>query len=58
MRPVVSDWTTVVVGNWNLATLNPTWIAREVREVAEVEIEALIGPSIPDFRYSHMGSPK
>ena len=47
MRPVLEDWTIVVVGSWNVAILNPDWIGREMMNLQEVEIELIIGQNRP-----------
>jgi hypothetical protein len=53
MLPAISDWTVVIPGSWNVAILNPNWVATELFQTAEVQVEIrILGPEF-EFRYRH-----
>lgn len=43
MKPNINDWTIVIVGNWNVAILNPDWVAEKVFEEEEITVEVMFG---------------
>jgi hypothetical protein len=50
VTPNISDWTIVIVGSWNVAILNPDWVAQEVFEQNQISVEVLFGPGQAGFK--------
>lgn len=53
MKPVITDWTTVLVGSWNLAILNPGWAAAEIFQVETIQVDMAVGGMLSSLRYVH-----
>lgn len=53
MQPVAEDYTIVIPGNWNLAILNPDWIARTLFQAEGVEAQITIVAGTTSLRYRH-----
>lgn len=50
MKPRAADWTIVIAGSWNLAILNPQWVATHLFETKDVALEVMIGEGLPRLR--------
>jgi hypothetical protein len=50
MKPMLDEWTIVVVGSWNIAILNPEWVGREMLSSQEIEVELLFGAVRPQVK--------
>jgi hypothetical protein len=51
MKNVLDDRTIVLVGSWNVAILNPDWVARELFGVDTVEAQILIAEGQTSLKY-------
>jgi hypothetical protein len=51
IRPILPEWTVVVVGQWNPAIFSPDWVARELLHVTVIETQLAAGPQITGVRY-------
>lgn len=47
IEPVRADWTIVVVGKWNVAIFNPSWLSANVFEKPELGVEVNLEPELP-----------
>jgi hypothetical protein len=52
LKPILDQWTIVIVGSWNLAILHPEWVGNQLLELPEVEVEMVVGPIRPQYRIS------
>lgn len=55
MKIVANECTIVVIGSWNLAILNPEWLAVNIFRETEVDVEFLIGGARPQIRVAKGG---
>ncbi|KAB2911413.1 MAG: hypothetical protein F9K29_22580 [Hyphomicrobiaceae bacterium] len=53
MRDVLQDRTIVLLGSWNMAILNPGWIAKELFEADGIEAEIAIAEGRTRLKYRH-----
>ena len=53
MKPIVTEWTIVTVGSWNLAILSPDWFARKVFGTNQIEVELVLENLSPRLRFLH-----
>jgi hypothetical protein len=53
MKAVSGDWTIVLAGSWNMAILNPSWMAREIFCADPITVEVVVGEGTLALRYSH-----
>ena len=51
MKNVLDDRTIVLVGSWNVAILNPDWVARDLFGVNAVEAQILIADGQTSLKY-------
>lgn len=51
MVPNLSDWTVVMVGQWNPAIFTPDWVAHNLLHVENVEAQLAVGPLTTNVRY-------
>ena len=42
MKPLLADWSIVLVGSWNIAILNPEWLGENVFKEAQFGAEILL----------------
>lgn len=52
MRANIDDWTMVIVGDWNVRLLTPEWVAKNLFEGKEIQVEALLRPGDQHLRYN------
>jgi hypothetical protein len=45
LKPVQDGWNVVIVGAWNVAILNPDWVAINVFNREPIKLEVQLGPS-------------
>ena len=50
MLPLASEWSIVIAGSWNLAILNPEWLAKKIFCKDEVEVELVLVGTRPTIR--------
>lgn len=43
MKPNINEWTIVIVGNWNVAILNPDWVSENIFEESVINVEVIFG---------------
>lgn len=55
MKPVPEARTIVLAGSWNLAILNPNWVAEQIFRAEGVEVEIVVSEAQTRLRYSHDG---
>lgn len=53
MRSVLAQRTIVLVGSWNLAILNPGWVAEVIFEAAGVEAELIVADAGMRVKFNH-----
>lgn len=53
MQAAVDHWTIVIAGSWNVAILNPDWIAQKIFKTTEVELELLVQGLTQNIRITH-----
>ena len=53
MKPIVTEWTVVAVGSWNLAILNPDWFAKNVFDINQLNVELILENFAPRLRFVH-----
>ncbi|ESZ24251.1 hypothetical protein [Mesorhizobium sp. L2C084A000] len=53
MKPIVTEWTVVAVGSWNLAILNPDWFAKNVFDTNQLNVELILENFAPRLRFVH-----
>lgn len=51
MKILLSEWSHVIVGSWNLAILNPQWVGTELFGGEQIDVEMEIGAARPSIRY-------
>lgn len=51
MKPILTDWTLVLAGSWNVAILNPDWLSRLVFNEKQFEAEMIIEGVRPQMRF-------
>lgn len=51
MKPHIEEWNHVLVGQWNLAILNPDWLNANVFQNTQIGIELLFGLIQPQMKY-------
>lgn len=51
IRPNLSEWTVVVVGQWNPAVFSPEWVASHLLQVNPIETHLAMGPLGGGVRY-------
>jgi hypothetical protein len=51
IRPNPSEWTVVVVGNWNPAIFSPNWVAQHLLNVTVIETQLSAGPQVSGLKY-------
>lgn len=51
MRPLLSNWTVVVVGDWNPRIFTPKWVADNVFQSEQVQTEFILGASVATSRF-------
>jgi hypothetical protein len=47
MKPVPDSWTIVILGRWNIAILNPKWLAANIFKEKKLAVEFPIEPGLP-----------
>jgi len=47
MKPVPESWTIVIVGRWNIAILNPKWLAANIFNEKQIAVEFPVEPGLP-----------
>jgi hypothetical protein len=53
MQCVLEDWTVAVAGAWNTNIFSPPWVAANLFQGQNVNIEMQLGAAIPAVRYHH-----
>lgn len=51
MVPNLSEWTVVMVGQWNPAIFSPDWVAHNLLHIENVEAQLAVGPLVTNVRY-------
>lgn len=51
MVPNLSEWTVVMVGQWNPAIFSPDWVAHNLLHIDNVEAQLAVGPVVTNVRY-------
>jgi hypothetical protein len=51
MKPILTDWTLVLVGSWNLAILNPDWLGKNIFDATQLDAELIIEGVRPRLRF-------
>jgi len=51
MVPNLTDWTIVMVGQWNPAIFSPDWVARNLVHEDSIETQIAVGPIARNVRY-------
>lgn len=53
MQALTSEWSIVLVGSWNVAILNPNWLATEIYAQEQVHVDVMIAGMNPAIRVRH-----
>lgn len=51
MKPYLTEWNIVIVGQWNPHIFSPKWMCEKLLEVKDVETEFAVGPIGAGMRY-------
>lgn len=52
MQAILSDWTIVLLGQWNPSIFSPTWLSEHVFNHQAVEMNLLVGQAVDQMRIS------